>query len=66
VGKRAITPSSSSARVASHHAVGGEVLASSAVHELLQSAADFTFLPGRDVELKGIPGQHRLYALASR
>ena len=53
------------ARVASH-AVGGEVLASSAVHELLQSSAEFTFLPGRDVELKGIPGQHRLYALASR
>jgi class 3 adenylate cyclase len=53
------------ARVASH-AVGGEVLVSSAVHLLLQSTAEFTFLPGRDVELKGIPGQHRLYALASR
>lgn len=53
------------ARVASH-AVGGEVLVSSAVHLLLQSTAEITFLPGRDVELKGIPGQHRLYALASR
>jgi adenylate cyclase len=52
------------ARVASH-AVGGEVLASTAVHELLQSSAEFTFLPGRDVELKGIPGQHRLYPLAA-
>jgi class 3 adenylate cyclase/ketosteroid isomerase-like protein len=53
------------ARVASH-AVGGEVLVSGAVHLLLQGTAEFTFLPGRDVELKGIPGQHRLYALASR
>jgi class 3 adenylate cyclase len=53
------------ARVASH-AVGGEVLVSSAVHLLLQSTAEVTFLPGRDVELKGIPGQHRLYAVASR
>ena len=53
------------ARVASH-AVGGEVLASSAVHELLLSAAEFTFLPARDVELKGIAGQHRLYALSPR
>jgi class 3 adenylate cyclase len=53
------------ARVASH-AVGGEVLVSSAVHLLLQSTAELTFLPARDVELKGIPGQHRLYALASR
>jgi adenylate cyclase len=53
------------ARVASH-AVGGEVLASTAVHELLQSSAEVTFLPGRAVELKGIPGQHRLYPLASR
>lgn len=53
------------ARVASH-AVGGEVLASSAVHELLLSAAEFTFLPGREVELKGIAGQHRLYALSPR
>jgi adenylate cyclase len=53
------------ARVASH-AVGGEVLASSAVRELLLSAAEFTFLPGREVELKGIAGQHRLYALSPR
>jgi adenylate cyclase len=52
------------ARVAGH-AVGGEVLASTAVHELLQSSAEFTFLPGRDVDLKGIPGRHRLYPLAA-
>jgi class 3 adenylate cyclase len=52
------------ARVASQ-AVGGEVLVSAAVHELVLAAnGDFRFLPGRDVALKGIAGQHRLYALA--
>jgi adenylate cyclase len=52
------------ARVASQ-AVGGEVLVSTAVHELVLAAnGDFTFLAGRDVALKGIAGQHRLYALA--
>ena len=52
------------ARVASH-AVGGEVLVSSAVHELLLGATpSFSFLVGRDVELKGIAGKHKLYALA--
>jgi adenylate cyclase len=52
------------ARVASH-ATGGEVLVSSAVHELVvSSTADFAFLDGRDVDLKGIAGRHRLYALA--
>ena len=53
------------ARVASH-AVGGEVLVSSAVRELLVGATpSFSFLAGRDVELKGIAGKHRLYALAA-
>jgi class 3 adenylate cyclase len=52
------------ARVASH-AVAGEVLVSSAVHELVDgAAAEFDFLASRDVELKGMVGQHRLYALA--
>ncbi len=52
------------ARVASH-AVGGEVLVSSTVHELVNGGADgVAFLPGREVELKGIPGHHWLYALA--
>jgi class 3 adenylate cyclase len=52
------------ARVASH-AVGGEVLVSEAVHHLVAGAADgYTFLGGREVELKGIPGTHRLYALS--
>jgi class 3 adenylate cyclase len=53
------------ARVASH-AVGGEVLVSSLVRELIaDSASTMTFLEGREVELKGIEGQHRLYALAT-
>jgi len=52
------------ARVASH-AVGGEVLVSEAVHHLVAGAADgYTFLGGREVELKGIAGTHRLYALS--
>src|SRR4029450_6879115 len=41
------------ARVASQ-AVGGEVLVSTAVHELVLAAnGDFKFLAGRDVALKG-------------
>ena len=52
------------ARVASH-AVAGEVLVSSAVHELLLGATpSFNFLVGRDVVLKGIAGKHTLYTLA--
>jgi adenylate cyclase len=53
------------ARVASH-AAGGEVLVSSLVRELIaDSASTVTFLEGREVELKGIEGKHRLYALAT-
>jgi adenylate cyclase len=52
------------ARVASH-ALGGEVLVSSLVRELVYGAASSApFLEGREVELKGLEGQHRLYALA--
>jgi class 3 adenylate cyclase len=52
------------ARVASH-AIGGEVLVSSAVHLLVNGATpDVAFLEGRDVDLKGIAGRQRLYALA--
>jgi adenylate cyclase len=52
------------ARVASH-ALGGEILVSSLVRDLLaSSASNFTFLEGREVELKGLEGRHRLYALA--
>jgi class 3 adenylate cyclase/ketosteroid isomerase-like protein len=48
------------ARVAGQ-AVGGEVLVSSLVHDLV---GDDGFLEGREVELKGLEGRHRLYALA--
>jgi class 3 adenylate cyclase len=52
------------ARVASH-ALGGEVLVSSLVRDLVTSgASNLTFLEGREVELKGLDGRHRLYALA--
>ena len=51
------------ARVASH-AVGGEVLVSSLVRELVADGSNITFLDGREVELKGLAGQHRLYAVA--
>jgi class 3 adenylate cyclase len=50
------------ARVASH-ALGGEVLVSSLVHDLV-SASGVTFTESRDVELKGIDGTHRLFAVA--
>jgi len=49
------------ARVASH-ALGGEVLVSNIVHELV-SGSDIEFLDSRDVELKGIDGSHRLFAV---
>jgi adenylate cyclase len=52
------------ARVASH-AVGGEVLVSSLVRDLVAGAtSNLSFLEGREVELKGLDGKHRLYALA--
>jgi class 3 adenylate cyclase len=52
------------ARVASH-ALGGEVLVSSLVRDLVTSgASNLTFLEGREVELKGLDGRHRLYAVA--
>ena len=51
------------ARVASQ-ALGGEVLVSSLVRELVAGAAPgITFLDSRDVELKGLDGQHRIYAV---
>ena len=49
------------ARVASQ-AVGGEVLVSSVVRDLV-SGPDVGFQEGREVELKGLEGSHRLYAL---
>jgi class 3 adenylate cyclase len=53
------------ARVASN-ALGGEVLVSSLVRELVAGGdSSVSFLEGREVELKGLEGQHRLYALAA-
>lgn len=52
------------ARVASQ-ALGGEVLVSSLVHDLVGGDPNFSFLESREAELKGLPGQHRLYALAT-
>jgi class 3 adenylate cyclase len=49
------------ARVAGQ-AVGGEVLVSNLVRELVP---DDLFAEGREVELKGLDGRHRLFALAS-
>jgi adenylate cyclase len=52
------------ARVAGQ-ALGGEVLVSSVVRDLVGDGAwNASFLDGREVELKGLEGRHRLYALA--
>ena len=50
------------ARVASH-ALGGEILVSRLVHDLAEGTGT-EFLESRDVELKGLDGTHRLYAVA--
>ena len=42
----------------------GEVLVSSLVRELVADGSNVAFLDGREVELKGLAGQHRLYAVA--
>jgi adenylate cyclase len=47
------------ARVASE-ALGGEILVSSVVRQLVADP-DFDFLEGRDVQLKGLHGLHRLF-----
>ena len=49
------------ARVASS-ALGGEVLVSSLVHDLVADSG-VTFRESREVELKGIDGSHRLFSL---
>ena len=53
------------ARVASQ-AAGGEILASSLLKELADSAGDISFGEGREVELKGLAGSHRVFAVAWR
>ena len=50
------------ARVASH-AFGGEVLVSSIVHDLV-AGSGIEFVESRDMELKGLDGTHRLFAVA--
>jgi len=49
------------ARVASQ-ALGGEILVSSVVRQLVTDP-DIDFLEGRDVQLKGLDGSHRLFAV---
>ena len=44
---------------------GGEVLVSSVVRDALAELGDIAFDEGRDAELKGFNGTHRLYALAA-
>jgi len=50
------------ARVASQ-ALGGEVLVSNLVHELV-AGSGVEFVDSREVELKGLEGSHRLFAVA--
>jgi adenylate cyclase len=50
------------ARVAAE-ADGGETLVSEAVHDAVAGSDDITFDDGRDTELKGFTGTHRLYAV---
>jgi class 3 adenylate cyclase len=42
---------------------GGEVFVSSLLRELTASSGEFTFDEGRELELKGLSGTHRVYAL---
>ena len=48
------------ARIAGQ-AKGGEILVSSLLKELTESAVGVTFGDGREVELKGLSGQHRVF-----
>jgi class 3 adenylate cyclase len=51
------------ARIAGQ-AQGGEVLVSSLLKELTESAGDITFGDRREVELKGLSGQHHVFEVA--
>ncbi|MGC1678550.1 MAG: AAA family ATPase [Candidatus Binataceae bacterium] len=44
-------------------AQGGEILVSATLRELTVSAGDLNFDTGREMELKGLSGTHRVYAL---
>ncbi|HLA19075.1 MAG TPA: adenylate/guanylate cyclase domain-containing protein, partial [Dehalococcoidia bacterium] len=50
------------ARVAGQ-AQGGEILVSSLLKELTESAGEFAFGKGREVELKGLAGTHRVFGV---
>ncbi len=50
------------ARIAGQ-AQGGEILVSSLLKELTESAGDITFGDRREVELKGLSGAHRLFQI---
>jgi class 3 adenylate cyclase len=52
------------ARVAAE-ACGGEVLVSDTVRDALRDCTDLEFDGGREAELKGFAGTHRLYAVAA-
>ncbi|MCW2623785.1 MAG: hypothetical protein QOF66_154 [Mycobacterium sp.] len=43
---------------------GGEILVSEPVHDALDGLAGIRFGPPREVELKGLPGTHTVYAVA--
>ena len=52
------------ARIASA-AEGGEIVVSSLVYGLLAQTGEFVFEPAREVELKGVEGPQKVYALAT-
>ena len=52
------------ARIASS-AAGGEIVVSSLVYGLLAQTGEFEFEPPREVELKGVEGPQKVYALAT-
>ena len=46
-----------------NEAQGGEILVSALLKELTESAGDIQFGEGREVELKGLAGSHRVFAV---
>jgi adenylate cyclase len=52
------------ARVAAE-AIGGEILVSDAIHDAVADEPDVHLVEAQTVELKGLPGVHRLWSVAS-
>jgi len=52
------------ARVAAE-AVGGEILVSDAIHDAVADEPDVRLVEAQTVQLKGLPGAHRLWSVAS-